>query len=58
MLKIQARLQQSMNRELPVVQTGFRKGTETSDKIANICWTIEKAENSRKISTSASLTIL
>ena len=58
MLKIQARLQQYMNRELPVFQTGFRKGTETSDQIANICWTIEKAENSRKISTYASLTIL
>ena len=39
MLKIlQARLQQYMNHELPDVQAGFRKGRETRDKIANICW--------------------
>ena len=38
MLKIlQARLQQYMNRELPGVQAGFRKGTETRDQIANLC---------------------
>ena len=44
MLKIlQARLQQYMNRELPDVQAGFRKGRETRDQIANICWIIEKA---------------
>ena len=44
MLKIlQARLQQYMNRELPDVQAGFRKGTGTRDQIANICWIIEKA---------------
>ena len=44
MLKIlQARLQQYMNRELPVVQAGFRKGRGTRDHIANICWIIEKA---------------
>ena len=44
MLKIlQARLQQSMNRELPDVQAGFRKGRGTRDQIANICWIIEKA---------------
>ena len=37
MLKIlQARLQQSMNRELPYVQAGFRKGRGTRDQIANI----------------------
>ena len=37
MLKIlQARLQQYVNRELPVVQTGFRKGRGTRDQIANI----------------------
>ena len=46
-----------MNRELPDVQAGFRKGQGTRDQIANICWIIEK-ENSRKTSTSASLTIL
>ena len=44
MLKIlQARLQQYMNRELPDVQAGFRKGKETRDQIANIRWIIEKA---------------
>ena len=44
MLKIhQARLQQYMNRELPDVQAGFRKGTGTRDQIANICGLIEKA---------------
>ena len=43
MLKIlQARLQQYMNRELPDVQAGFRKGRGTRDQIANICWIIEK----------------
>ena len=37
MLKIlQARLQQYMNRELPDVQAGFRKGRGTRDQIANI----------------------
>ena len=44
MLKIlQARLQQYMNRELPDVQSGFRKGRGTRDQIANILWIIEKA---------------
>ena len=44
MLKIlQVRLQQDMNRELPDVQAGFRKGGGTSDQIANICWIIKKA---------------
>ena len=44
MLKIlQARLQQYVNRELPDVQTGFRKGRGTTDLIANICWIMEKA---------------
>ena len=39
MLKIlQARLQQYVNRELPDVQAGFRKGRGTRDQIANICW--------------------
>ena len=45
-----------MNRELPDVQAGFRKGRGTRDQIANICWIIEK-ENSRKISISALLTM-
>ena len=44
MLKVlQARLQQYMNHELPVVQAGFRKGRGSRDQIANICWIIEKA---------------
>ena len=44
MLKIlQARLQQYVNRELPDVEAGFRKGRGARDKIANICWIIEKA---------------
>ena len=44
MLKIlQARLQQYVNRELPDVQAGFRKGRGIRDQIANICWIIKKA---------------
>ena len=44
MLKIlQARLQQYMNRELPDIQAGFRKGRGTRDQIANIWWIIKKA---------------
>ena len=59
MLKIlQARLQQYMNRELPDVQAGFRKGRGTRDQIANICWIIEKQVSSRKTSISALLTML
>ena len=59
MLKIlQARLQQSMNRELSDVQTGFRKGRGTRDQIANICWIIEKVRETPPTSTSASLTTL
>ena len=37
-----------MNRELPDVQTGFRKGRGTRDKIANIHWIIEKAREFQK----------
>ena len=49
MLKIlQARLQQYMNRELPDVQAGFRKGRGTRDQIANIRWIIEKAREFQK----------
>ena len=49
MLKIlQARLQQYMNRELPDVQAGFRKGRGTRDQIANICWIIKKAREFQK----------
>ena len=46
MLKIpQARLQQYVNRELPDVQAGFRKGRGTRDQIANILWIIKKARD-------------
>ena len=49
MLKIlQASLQQYMNRELPDVQTGFRKSKGTRDQIANISWIIEKATEFQK----------
>ena len=49
MLKIlQARLQQYVNRELPDVQTGFRKGRGTRDQIANIHWIMEKARKFQK----------
>ena len=49
MLKIlQARLQQYVNRELPDVQAGFRKGRGTRDQIANICWIIEKTKEFQK----------
>ena len=44
MLKIlQARLQQYVNRELPDIQAGFRKGRGTRNQIANIRWIIKKA---------------
>ena len=43
MLKIlQARLQQYINRELPDVEAGLRKGKGTRDQIANILWIIKK----------------
>ena len=45
---LQARVQQSVNWELPTVQPGFRKGRETRDQIANICWIIEKASGFQK----------
>ena len=49
MLKIlQARLQQNVNRELPDVQAGFRKGRGNRDQIANIHWIIEKAKEFQK----------
>ena len=40
---LQARLHQNVNRELPDVQAGFRKGRGTRDQIANIHWIIKKA---------------
>ena len=49
MLKIlQARLQQYVNREIPDVQAGFRKGRGTRDQIVNICWIMEKAREFQK----------
>ena len=56
MLKIlQARIQQYMNRELPDVQAGFRKGRETRDQTS--VRSQKKKENSRKTATSALLTM-
>ena len=49
MLKVlQARLQQYMNRQLPDLQAGFRKGRGVRDQIANIYWIIEKAREIQK----------
>ena len=49
MLKIlQTRLQQYVNREIPDVQAGLRKGRGTRDQIANICWIIKKAREFQK----------
>ena len=45
---LQARLQQYVNRELPDVQSGFRKARGTRDQIANIHWIIEKARKFQK----------
>ena len=55
---LQARLHQYTSRELPDVQARFRKGRGTRDQIANICWIIEIARESRKTFTAASLTTL
>ena len=59
MLKIlQARLQQYVKHELPVVQAGFRKGRRARDQIANIRWIMEKVrELQKKKSISALLSI-
>ena len=64
MLKIlQARLQQYVNREIPDVQAGFRKGRGTRDKIAHTHWIIEKAREFQKniyfcfMTTSKPLTV-
>ena len=49
MLKIlQVGLQHYVNRELPDVQAGFRKGRGTRDQITNICWIIKKAREFQK----------
>ena len=59
MLKIlQARRQHYVNWELPDVQTGIRKGRETRDQIANICWIVEKAREFWENIFFCSLTML
>src|SRR5574337_1080898 len=45
---LQARLQQYVNRELPDVQAGFRRGRGTRDQIVNICRIMEKAREFQK----------
>ena len=45
---LQSRLQQYVNRELPDIQAGFRKGWGTRDQIVNICWITEKAREFQK----------
>ena len=59
MLKIlQARLQQYVNRELPDVQAGFRKGREEPEiKLPTSVGSLKKLESFRKTSTSALLTM-
>ena len=58
MLKIlQARLQQYVNRELPVDQAGFRKGRGTKDQLPTSTGSSKKQESSRKASISALLTM-
>ena len=49
MLKIlQAVLKWYVNRELPDIQAGFRKGRGTRDQVENICWIIKKAREFQK----------
>ena len=45
---LQASLQQYMNRELPDVQAGFRRGRGTRYQTANVCWIMEKAGEFQK----------
>ena len=45
---LQARCHQYVNRELPDVQAGFRKGRGTRDQTDNICWIIKKAREFQK----------
>ena len=54
---LQVRLQQYVNRELPDVQAGSRKGRGTRDQTANIRWITEKASEFQKTSISALLTM-
>ena len=58
MLKIlQARVQQYVNRELPDVQVGFRKGGGTRDKLPTSAGSSKKQKSSRKTSISVLLTM-
>ena len=50
-------LQQYVNRELPDVQAGFRKGRGTRDKLPTSTGSLKKQESSRKTSTSSLLTM-
>ena len=54
---LQPRLQQYVNRELPDVQAGIRKGRGTRDQIPTSIGSSKKWESSRKSSTSALLTM-
>ena len=54
---LQAGLQQYVNRELPDVQAGFRKGRGTREQIVNSSRSSKKQESSRKASISALLTM-
>ena len=54
---LQARLQQYVNRELPDIQAGFRKGRGTREPIADIHRIMEKAREFQKTSISALLTM-
>ena len=59
MLKIlQAKFQQSVNRELPDIQAGFRKGRRSRDQISNTCWIIKKARKFKKKKTKPHLLLL
>ena len=59
MLKIlQARLQQYVKCKLPDVQAGFRKAEEPEIKLPTSAGSQKKEENSRRTSTSSSLTML
>ena len=56
MLKIlQSRLRNYVNPELPDVQAGFRKGKGTRDQIPNIHWTIKKAREFKKKTSTSTL---
>ena len=58
MLKIlQARFQRYVNRELPDIQAGFRKGRESKDQMPTSAGSSEEQESFRKTSISALLTM-